>query len=146
MKRKVLIIGGVIICCMFILLLVGYEKADRNSVKINYGESAIYTEEDMKEAIAKIIEQFNKFEGCKLYSLSYISDDKCNNEDNIKWMNDLESANDNKEVFTQCIAFESNFRSPINGGGAWIANSEYNWSWWLARSENGDWKLMTWGY
>ena len=61
-------------------------------------------------------------------------------------MNDLESANDNKEIFTQCIAFESSFRSPINGGGAWIANSEYNWLWWLARSENGDWKLMTWGY
>ncbi len=146
MKKKVLIIGGVIICCMFILLLVGYEKVDRNSVKINYGTSTIYTEEDMKQAIAKIIEEFNDFKGCKLYSLSYISDDKCNNEDNIKWMNDLESANDNKEVFTQCIAFESSFRSPINVGGAWNANSKYNWSWWLARSENGDWKLMTWGY
>ena len=33
-----------------------------------------------------------------------------------------------------------------NGGGAWNANEEYTWSWWLARSEGGTWKLMTWGY
>lgn len=146
MKKKFLIIIGVIICCMFIFLLVGHKKADISSVKINYGTSSIYTEEDMNQAIAKILEEFNKFEGCELHSLSYISDDKCNNEDNIKWMNDLELTNENKEVFVQCIAFESSFHSPKNGGGAWNANSEYNWSWWLARSENGDWKLMTWGY
>ena len=32
------------------------------------------------------------------------------------------------------------------GGGAWNANEEYTWAWWLVRSEGGDWKLMTWGY
>ena len=53
---------------------------------------------------------------------------------------------DNKEAFTQCIAFESSFRSPKKGGGAWEANEEYTWSWWLARSEGGEWNLMTWGY
>ena len=51
-----------------------------------------------------------------------------------------------KEPFTQCIAFDSSFHSPENGGGAWEANEEYTWSWWLARSEGGKWKLMTWGY
>ena len=38
------------------------------------------------------------------------------------------------------------FRCAENGGGAWEANEEYTWSWWLARSEGGKWKLMTWGY
>ena len=65
--------------------------------------------------------------------------------DNIEWMNDLRTE-DNKEAFTQCIAFKSSFRSPKNGGGAWEANEEYTWSWWLARCEGGEWKLMTWGY
>ena len=60
-------------------------------------------------------------------------------------MNDLRTE-DNKEAFTQCIAFKSSFRSPKNGGGAWEANEEYTWSWWLARCEGGEWKLMTWGY
>lgn len=146
MKKNFLIIIGVIICCILIFLLVELKKGDTSSVKIDYGISTIYTKRDMNQAIAKIIDKFNSFEGCKLYSLSYISDDKCNNKDNIQWMNDLELANDNKEIFTQCIAFKSSFRSPKNGGGAWNANSEYNWSWWLARSENGEWKLMTFGY
>ena len=64
---------------------------------------------------------------------------------NIEWMNNLRT-DDNKEAFTQCIAFESSFRSPKKGGGAWEANEEYTWSWWLARSEGGEWNLMTWGY
>lgn len=61
-------------------------------------------------------------------------------------MNDLEIANDNEEVFTQCIMFDSSFRSPKNGGGAREADFEYSWSWWLDRSEGGKWKLMTLGY
>ena len=100
----------------------------------------------MDDAIDVIKKQFSSFEGCELHSLSYTSDDACNNEDNIAWMNELEEANDNKESFTQCISFDSSFRSPKNGGGAWNANEEYTWSWWLARSEGGTWKLMTWGY
>ena len=49
-------------------------------------------------------------------------------------MNDLRT-DDNKEAFTQCIAFESSFCSLKKGGGTWEANEEYTWSWWLARSE-----------
>lgn len=46
----------------------------------------------------------------------------------------------------QCIAFNSSFRSPKKGGSTWQANEEYTWQWWLARSEGGEWKLMTFGY
>ena len=65
---------------------------------------------------------------------------------NQEWILNKLSENDNKENFTQCISFDSSFMSPKNGGGAWNANEEYTWSWWLARSEGGTWKLMTWGY
>ena len=85
-------------------------------------------------------------EGCVLHSLSYSSDSTCNTVDNVAWMIDLAEAYDEHEVFTQCIMFESSFRSPEQGGGAWAADEEYTWSWWLARSEGGEWKLMTWGY
>ena len=121
-------------------------ERDTKNLVIDYGTSSIYTKDDMDEAIDVIKKQFSSFEGCELHSLSYTSDDACNNEDNIAWMNELEEANDNKESFTQCISFDSSFRSPKNGGGAWNANEEYTWSWWLARSEGGTWKLMTWGY
>lgn len=116
-------------------------------VEINYGSSSVYTTEDMMAAIGVITDKFvNTFDGCVLHSLSYMSDDICNDTQNIVWMNELERANDNKEVFTQCIAFKSSFHSPVNGGGAWVADEEYTWSWWLARSDGGKWKLMTWGY
>lgn len=137
---------ALVLCLVLILALVGCGNAATANVEIDYGVSSVYSEEDMNAAIEIIKEQINSWEGCELHSLSYSSDDSCNNTDNIAWMNDLEEANDNEEVFTQCIVFESSFRSPKRGGGAWAANEEYTWSWWLARGEGGEWKLMTWGY
>ena len=137
---------AMMICFAVTLSLAGCGTSAIANVNIDYGTSSIYTEEDMNAAIEKIKETFGTFEGCELHSLSYSSDEVCNKEENISWMNDLEEANDAKEVFTQCIMFESSFRSPKKGGGAWNANEEYTWSWWLARSERGEWKLMTWGY
>lgn len=134
-----------ILCVILILSLVGCDGSTVSNAKIDYGGSSIYTEADMIDAIETIKKEFSSWKGCELHSLSY-SGDACNSVDNIDWMNDLEEANDAKEVFTQCIAFESSFRSPKKGGEGWEANQEYTWSWWLARSEGGEWKLMTWGY
>ena len=136
----------IMLCLVFALILAGCGSSPTSSAKINYGESDIYTEEDMNSAIEVIKEKINSMEGIKLHSLSYSSDNTCNTVDNVAWMIDLAEANEENEVFTQCIMFESSFRSPEQGGGAWAADEEYTWSWWLARSEGGEWKLMTWGY
>ena len=140
MKRSI----TVMLCFVMVFLFVGCKKGDVLQVKIDYGTSSTYSKEEMDSAIDVIKKQFLLFDGCELHSLSYMSDEVCNNEDNIDWMNDLRT--DDNEVFIQCIAFESSFRSPKKGGGAWEANEEYAWSWWLARSEGGEWYLMTWGY
>lgn len=130
---------------MFLLLFVGCEKSNSTEVKVDYGTSAVYSKKDMDSAIEVIKEEFSFFDGCELYSLSYVSDEECNSTDNIEWMNELR-ADESMEVFTECIAFDSSFRSPLEGGGAWEADTEYTWSWWLARTEGGEWQLMTWGY
>lgn len=118
-----------------------------SDVTIDYGSSSIYSKEDMDAAIKAIKSTFKDFEGCELHSISYSSDDQCNTPDHIAWMNELETANDNKETFDQCIMFTSDFHSPKNGGSAWNPDEEYTgWQWWLARSNGGKWKLMTWGY
>ncbi len=134
-----------VLCLAMIFLFTGCEKGDTSKVSIDYGTSAIYSKAEMDSAIDIIKKQFRSFNGCELYRLSYMSDEKCNSESNIKWMNDLRP-DGSKEVFTQCIAFDSSFRSPEKGGGAWEADEEYTWSWWLARSDGGQWTLMTWGY
>lgn len=74
------------------------------------------------------------------------SDEECNTAENITWMNQCK-AKDDPEEFTQCIAFNSGFHSPKTDSGAWNPDEEYtDWYWWLARSDGGEWKLMTYGY
>ena len=93
----------IVFSCMLILSLFGCNSSTKN-VKIDYGSSAIYTEEDMDTAIDQIKETFKSLEGCELHSLSYSSDDVCLDQENIVWMNDLEHANDDKQVFIAAFA------------------------------------------
>lgn len=126
-----------------VLSVFGLTACVSNQVKIDYGNSDLYSQEDMNEAIALIEEEFAEWEGCELHRISYTSDE-CNNRDNIAWMNDLA---DEGVEYTQCIEFVSEFHSPKKGGGAWNPDCEYtDWGWWLARTDGGDWELMTWGY
>ena len=129
-----------------LFVLAGCAGKPKAEIRIDYGDSTLYSKEDMAAAITEIRKEFDTWEGCELHSITYGSDAACS-EENIAWMNELEAANDAQEAFSQCILFKSDFHSPKNGGGAWNADQEYtDWQWWLARSENGQWKLMTWGY
>ena len=120
--------------------------ADTTNIKIDYGISSIYTKAEMDAAIELIKKEFSTWDGCELHSISYSTDEECN-ESNIAWMNEMGKATDAEETFTQCIMFKSNFHSPLNGGSGFNPDEEYtDWQWWLARSEGGQWKLMTYGY
>jgi D-alanyl-D-alanine carboxypeptidase len=118
-----------------------------SDVKIDYGKSELYSKEDMDAAIEIIKAEFSTWNGCSLQKIYYVSDNECS-EQNINWLNEIEAANDNEEVFTQCIMFESDFNTAEQGDLSGFENGkEYkNWQWWLGRSETDDWKLMTWGY
>ena len=127
-------------------LKAGSSKGNPSVVKMDYGTSSIYSKADMDAAIKIIMKEFEAFEGCELHSLSYTSDEESNTAENIAWMNQCK-AKDDPEVFTQCIAFDSSFHSPKTDSGAWNPDEEYtDWYWWLARSDGGEWKLMTYGY
>ena len=49
--------------------------ASIEKVKIAYGNSALYSEEDMNAAIQLIMDTFSTWAGCKLHSISYVSDE-----------------------------------------------------------------------
>ena len=73
----------------------------------------------------------------------YAGDD-ANNAENLAWLNDL---GDGAE-YTQVLEFLTDFHSPIDAGNtAWAEDDEYtDYQWWLARSADGDWEIVTIGY
>ncbi len=121
--------------------------------EIDYGKSEIYSQKDMDAAIEIIKAEFSTWKGFELQRIYYSSDDECS-EENIDWLNQIENANDNKEFFTQCIMFYSDFHTPkrtyldqLIDFSSFEEDEDYTeWQWWLGRSETGDWKLVTWGY
>ena len=111
---------------------------------IDYGDSRLYTEEDLEEAAIQIKCRFAFFDGCELHSLRYAGDD-FNTEENIAWMNSLDEGRD----YIQTAKFLSDFHSPVDPGAesAWEPDQEYtDYEWWLARAADGGWQLLTWGY
>ena len=134
-KRLVTIVASVVLTIVLIFTVINLWPAS-----IDYGSSEIYSREDMDEAITLIKDQFYSWEGCKLYSIYYTDDSFCQRE--VDYVNTLA---DDGVTYTECIVFRTRFRSPIFGGGAWNANFEYDWSWYLARTDGGEWDLLTWG-
>ena len=134
-KRLLTIVASVVLTIVLIFTVINLWPAS-----IDYGSSEIYSREDMDDAIKLIKDQFYSWEGCKLYSIYYTDDSFCQRE--IEYVNTLA---DEGVTYTECIVFRTRFRSPVFGGGAWNANFEYDWSWYLARTEGGEWDLLTWG-
>ena len=146
MKKRLAILLGVV-SLMMIAVLTGCGSSGTGA-EIDYGNSELYTQEDMDQAIEMIEKEFGTWEGCELYNIRYASDD-ANSAENIKWMNELAGEKDIDQEFTQCIEFLSDFHSPAEPGEdtAWEADTDYtDWQWWLARTDGGEWQLMTFGY
>ena len=143
MKKAISLLLLVVCICG----MMGCEKASGPEVEINYGNSSVYSKEEMDEAIEIIQEAFAAWDGCELQSISYSSDDECSSE-NISWLNDLMEAYDLSDEFTQCIMFESDFHTSENASAVWNPDTDYkDYQWWLARtSDNSEWQLVTWGY
>ncbi len=113
-------------------------------VTVDYGESTLYTREELEEAAVQVKCRFASFAGCELHALRYAGDEYSTDE-NLAWMNQL----DEGKGYVQVVEFLSDFHSPLQPGEdtAWEADTEYtDWQWWLARTADGGWQLLTWGY
>ena len=112
------------------------------TVTIDCGDSKLYTQAELGAAVERIKTEFAAWEGCELHSIRYAGDENCT-EENLKWMNEL-----NKDGnYTQVAEFMMDFHSPVEQIGAWEADREYmDYQWWLARSADGSWDIVTYGY
>lgn len=137
LRRRILWAMGLAAAVTLLLVLI---IPAMQSHTTDFGVSELYTLEEQNQAAEIILETFNQWEGCKLYSIYYTSDEYCLRE--LDYCNTLAPEG---TVYTQCIVFRTRFRSPIFGGGAWNSNQEYDWGWYLARVPGGSWELLTWG-
>lgn len=111
-------------------------------LKIDYGASKLYTKDELTEAMVQIKCEFASWADCELHSLRYAGD-ACNSEENVKWLNEL----DEGKNYTQVVEILSDFHSPVEPYGAWETDQEYtDYQLWLARTADGGWQLLSWGY
>ena len=123
-------------------LEVWLHAATDPELTVDYGSSSLYTRDELEEAMVQIKCSFAAWKGCELHSLRYAGDE-CSTEENIRWMNEL----DEGKNYVQVAEFLTDYRSPVDAYGAWEPNTEYtDWQWWLARTEDGGWQLLTNGY
>lgn len=110
---------------------------------IDYGQSKRFTEEDLDAAIKVIREEIGMWEGVTLQDIRYAGDET-SNEKNLAWMNELESGKN----YTQVCEFLTDIVVDENAPqGPWEAGQTYkDYTWFLARTDGGEWNLMTWGY
>lgn len=137
--RKLTIVLSLFLVLVLVLLTA---CADTSNYTLDYGASQIYSEEDIESAAKVVVNKFNSFQGCVLYSLAYAGDEVCQEE--LSYCNSLKE--DAGEEFVECLVFYSEFRSPVKGGGAWTPNDIYTWDWYLGRETDGKWVLVTYGY
>ena len=111
-------------------------------VAYDFGTSELYTTDELQQAAIQVKCQFASFAGCELHSLRYAGDE-CNTPENLKWLNSLdENAN-----YTQVAEMLTDYHTPVEGGGAWEPDTEReDYQWWLARTDDGGWQLLTFGY
>ena len=112
-------------------------------VRIDLGKSALYTQEELYDAMLAVKCRFASFAGCELHGVRYAGDE-ANSAENLKWLNSLADGAE----FVQVAEFLTDFHSPVEDGPyAWERDSEYrDYQWWLARAKDGGWTIVSWGY
>ena len=114
------------------------EEGDPGAI-IDLNGSGLFANADLEAAAEKILDEFSSWEGCELHVLSYAGDPI--SADSLEYVNSLDGG-----IYDECAVFDSSFRSPKTAYGAWEADREYTWSWFLGRSGKGEWTLVTWGW
>ncbi len=126
------------------ITLEGYlGTASEADVSIDLGNSEIYTQDELKDAVIQIKCKFASLAGCELKSIRYAGDGAVNDE-NLNRMNEI----DNGAGYTQVAEFMMDFHTPKNPESLTLeADRDYtDYNWWLARTADGGWNIVSFGY
>ena len=118
-------------------------KAKSTDLKIDYGKSEIYSNQDLEDAVIQLKCKFANYEGSELQTIRYAGDEDVNDK-NLKWVNKL-----NPEAkYIDVVEFFTDFKTPEDTKGTTLEpNHEYkDYQWWLARTKDDGWEVVSFGY
>lgn len=113
-------------------------------VKIDYGNSNLYSKEQLTELVKQIKCNFANegWCGCELKSIRYAGD-----EFNTKEEINRVSSGDSGKKYTSVAKFLVDFHTPKETLGAFETDFDYNdYSFWLACDSEGSWDIVDYGY
>lgn len=114
-------------------------RGDVTVVDLEPGESALYSHEDIYDAMDEVLEHFEEeFPGCVLTNLVY--DEAYSQKSAKEWAK--------KYGDDEAIVFLSGFDVGNRGGNGSLKPGESyrDWQWILTRDKGEEWELQTWGY
>ena len=117
--------------------------ASSGDITVDYGSSAKYTEDDLKNAVIQAKCRFAGFDGFCLKSIRYAGDDAASDEEIAKV-----KAKYPKQNYTEFIELLMDFRTPENTADkAFEPNHDYtDYKWLLSKNDKGGWEIVDNGY
>ena len=118
------------------------DAAGKSDPVIDYGNSELFSAEELEEAAIQIQSAFATWEGCEMHKLSYAGDEN-NTAENIEWLNSLAEGTE----YVSACKFLCDFHSPVESIGAWEPDHEYeNYEFWLGKTAEGNFDIVSFGY
>ena len=122
------------------------QPGDISKVKIDYGTSRHFTQEQMDSAMAVVLNRFKRYLNCELHTLSYSSDEWSEQEFNYYRHHGKEGV-----TYVDGMVLLSSFHTPpeekSDHSDGFNPDYEYSgWNWILLLTDKGTWDLITWGY
>lgn len=103
--------------------------------------SDLYTEEDIGRAVDAVEAEAANWQGIELIGLSYAGD-ACCTEENLQWLSGLAD-----KEYTQVLEFLADIHTTPDCLGSLEPDTDYSdYQFWLARTDGGEWELVTYGY
>ena len=110
-------------------------------VTIDLSGSSLYTDEELWDAMLAVKCKFAAWAGCELHAIRYAGDDSAS-EESLAWLNSLEQGE-----FTQVMELLVDFHTGEEADSTFETNHDYtDYQWWLGRTEDGSFEIVSWGY
>ncbi|MBQ7565847.1 MAG: hypothetical protein IJT18_01885 [Oscillospiraceae bacterium] len=131
----------IVLAAALLFTLAACGESATAPVKVDLGKSDRYTQEDLQKAEKLVEDTIKGFTEATidLKSLTYAGDEKSMAE--LEYVNSLD-----RGAFDEVAIFGSLFHTSKDAGGAWEADTDYTWDFYLARSTGGEWTMVTYGY